>query len=119
MKKLLLLSLRLLLPVTTLLFQTTKAQNTASYWSTAGNANATPSSKLGTTTAVALKLYTNNVQRMVIGHTTGNIGIGTQSPTERLHVNSASGFNPFRAQVDGNTKLLVHSNGGVAIGANQ
>lgn len=93
------------------------AQESALTWNLAGN-HASRSSKLGTTNAIALKLYTNNVQRMVIGYNTGNVGIGTNNPTERLIVNSPSGTNAFRVQVNGNTKLLVHSNGGIAIGAN-
>ncbi|MEL6987613.1 MAG: hypothetical protein AAGK97_07250, partial [Bacteroidota bacterium] len=44
------------------------------------------------------------------------VGIGTTSPNSRLHVNSAVGENPFRAQVNGTTRFYVHSNGGVAIG---
>jgi len=94
------------------------AQNTAPYWSLAGNTQATTSSKLGTTNNVALKFYTNNVQRMVIGRNTGNVGIGTRNPTERLHIFSPFGVNAFRVQVAGNTKLLVHSRGGVSVGAN-
>jgi len=54
---------------------------------------------------------------MIINSTGGFIGIGTATPTERLHVNSAAGANSFRAQVNGATKLLVHSNGGVAVGS--
>ena len=94
------------------------AQNNSPYWSLKGNSNATSSSKLGTTNNVSLRFYTNNVQRMRIDSENGWVGIGTPDPTERLHINSASGANAFRAQVNGLTKLLVHSGGGVAVGGN-
>jgi hypothetical protein len=93
------------------------AQNTSPYWSLAGNSNATSSSKLGTTNAINLRLFTNNLERMRIT-TSGLVGIGTTSPIDKLHVNSPSGTNALRAQVNGATKLLVHGGGGVAIGAN-
>jgi urease gamma subunit len=94
------------------------AQNTSPYWSLSGNNNATRSSKLGTTNDYGLRFYTNNIQRMIINSPAGFVGIGTPSPTERLHVNSALGTNAFRAQVNGYTKFLVHSQGGVTIGTN-
>jgi len=93
------------------------AQNTSPYWSLAGNNNATSSSKLGTTNAINLRMFTNNVERMRIT-TAGLVGIGTTSPNSRLHVNSPSGENPLRAQINASTKFLVSSNGGVAVGAN-
>lgn len=97
-------------------YQKTIAQNTSPYWSLAGNSNATSTSKLGTTNAINLRLLTNNAERMRIT-TTGNVGIGTTNPTERLHINSASGTNALRVQVNGSTKLLVHKDGGVSIGS--
>jgi hypothetical protein len=71
--------------VTLLSFQKLKAQNTAPYWSLAGNSNATSSSKLGTTTATPLKIFTNNLLRMHISPN-GFVGIGTTSPTYKLQV---------------------------------
>jgi len=93
-----------------------KAQNTSPYWSLAGNNNATTSSKFGTTNAVPLRFLTKNLERMRVD-TLGRVGIGTISPTDKLHINSASGVNAFRAQVNSSTKLLVHSGGGVSIGS--
>ncbi len=92
------------------------AQNSSPYWSLAGNSNATSTSKLGTTNNISLRFYTNNVQRMIINSAAGDIGIGTTSPTDRLHINAPSGKNALRVQVNGSTKLLVHSGGGVSIG---
>jgi hypothetical protein len=65
--------------------QTLLAQNTSPYWSLNGNNNATLSHKFGTTNNVSLRFVTNNIERMKI-HSSGNIGIGTTSPTQKLHV---------------------------------
>src|SRR6185295_4007194 len=94
------------------------AQNTSPYWSLAGNNNATAASKLGTTNNISLRFYTNNVQRMIINSAAGMVGIGTASPNSRLHINSAAGENPIRAQVNGSTKFFVDDLGGVTIGSN-
>ena len=45
-----------------------------------------------------------------------NIGIGTTSPTDKLHINAAVGINPLRVQANGATKLRVFENGGTAVG---
>jgi hypothetical protein len=108
----LLLSTTLLL----LMFQFASAQNASPYWSLEGNSNANASSKLGTTNSVPLRIHTKNIERIRID-TAGRVGIGTTTPTERLQVNSASGKNPLRVQVNGNTKMLVHNAGGVSIGS--
>lgn len=92
------------------------AQNSSPYWSLAGNSNATSSSKLGSTTSIPLRLITNNIERVRIT-SGGNVGIGTSTPATKLHVNSGSGLSAFRAQVNGSTKLLVHSGGGVSVGS--
>jgi hypothetical protein len=93
------------------------AQNSSPYWSLAGNSNATSTSKLGTTNNISLRFYTNNAQRMIINSAAGLVGIGTTSPTDKLHINSPSGTNPLRVQVNGSTKLRVSSGGGVSIGS--
>ncbi|MBL4657450.1 MAG: hypothetical protein JKX73_05575 [Flavobacteriales bacterium] len=48
---------------------------------------------------------------------TGEVGIGTTIPNSALHINAASGTG-LRVQIVGNTKLIVNSNGGVAVGGN-
>lgn len=48
-------------------------------WLLNGNADATATSKLGTTNGQPLRLFTNNVERMTID-STGKIGIGTTAP---------------------------------------
>jgi hypothetical protein len=49
--------------------------------------------------------------------TPDNVGIGTSNPLAKLHINSASGQNGLRVQINGSTKLLVNSNGGVSVGS--
>jgi len=56
------------------------------------------------------KLYVNPV--------TTKVGIGNTAPNSALHVNGKAGVIPFRAQVNGSTRLLVNTNGGVTIGTN-
>lgn len=46
-----------------------------------------------------------------------NVGIGTATPTDKLHINSATGANPFLIQVNAVNKLRVNANGGVTIGS--
>ena len=49
----------------------------------------------------------------------GNVGIGTTTPNSKLHMNGAADEVALRAQVNGQSKLIVASTGGVSIGANQ
>jgi hypothetical protein len=92
------------------------AQNTSPYWSLAGNSNATSSSKLGTTNAINLRIFTNNLERIRVT-TSGLVGINTTAPNSRLHINSITGQNPLRCQVNGVTKFFVDDLGGVTIGS--
>lgn len=110
---------KILFTVTTLFSFTVfvNAQNSSPYWSLSGNSNVSPNSRFGTTNDISLRFYTRNIQRMIINSSAGLVGIGVSSPTDRLHINTASGSNAFRAQVNGSTKLLVHSGGGVSVGS--
>src|SRR6185503_21204658 len=104
--------------ITILLFVGTigNAQNTSPYWSLAGNSNATSSSKLGTTNGINLRIFTNNAERIRVT-TSGLVGINTTAPNSRLHINSITGQNPLRCQVNGVTKFFVDDLGGVTIGS--
>lgn len=93
-----------------------QAQNISPYWSLAGNSNTSnTSSKLGTTNAVNLRLYTRNSERMRID-TLGRIGIGTTVLSAQLQVNALSGNNPLKLLVNGSTRLLASGNGGLTVG---
>src|SRR5688500_10539056 len=94
-----------------------RSQNVSPYWSLAGNSNATTaSSKLGTTNAVSLRLFTNNLERLRITDG-GNLGINITTSPSRLAVNAVTGASPFRAYINGGTKFWIHANGGTAIGS--
>ncbi len=62
-------------------------------WSLAGNAATAGSNFIGTTNLTSLRFRTNNVQRMILD-SLGNIGIGTLSPSDRLHIVATAGTNP-------------------------
>ncbi|WP_207429879.1 tail fiber domain-containing protein [Sabulibacter ruber] len=91
-----------------------RAQNSAPYWSLAGNSNA-GTAKLGTTNGVHLRLFTNNQERMRIT-AQGLVGIGTTNPAARLQVNSGASQDPFRVSVNNSTKFLFNRNGGLSVG---
>ncbi|MDA3906962.1 MAG: hypothetical protein PF484_12900 [Bacteroidales bacterium] len=48
--------------------------------------------------------------------TSTNVGIGTSSPSAKLHVNAGSGQDGLRLQLSGSTRLWLNSNGGLSIG---
>src|SRR5215212_4140806 len=71
---------------------------------------------LGTTTNFSLLFKSDNVERGRITNA-GLWGIGTSSPNSKVHINSASGQSPLGVQVNGSTKFLVNSSGGVSVGS--
>lgn len=48
----------------------------------------------------------------------GQVGLNTEFPSDRLHVQANAGEDALRVQINGTTRLRVHANGGVSIGAN-
>jgi C1q domain len=69
---------------------------TSKAWSLTGNSGTSYTTNfLGTTDNKSLRIKTNNTARMIID-SLGNVGMGTASPTNALHVYAAS--NPIRIQ---------------------
>ena len=58
---------------------------------------------------------TNNSSLKI--ETNGQIGINTNSPNVRLHINSNSGEDVFRLEANSITKFLMESNGKISIGS--
>ena len=73
----------------------------ASGWGLTGNALADATSFLGTTTAQPLRFSTGvgGVERMRIDES-GNVGIGTTSPTARLHIQGPGNFDIANTEGD-------------------
>ena len=58
------------------------------------------------------------VANMYLQANGGSLGIGNVTFDSKVNIRSEADENPLRARVETATKFLVHSNGGVAIGAN-
>jgi hypothetical protein len=72
------------------------AEGNGSPWSTTGNSNTNPNNNfLGTKDNQSLVFKTNNAEVMRL-LTNGNIGIGTTTPTNKLHI--VAGTNPLRLE---------------------
>ena len=109
-KNVLLFSLAAFLSSSSLMAQT--GQN----WRSVGNSLAGPG-KLGTTNLQDVQFISNNIVNGTLNKN-GRWGFGTgvSLPAARLHINSASGEDALRVQVNNSTKLMVTSGGGVSIG---
>lgn len=58
----------------------------------------------------------NNTANAFAVFKNGKVGMGTNSPTDLLHLNAATG-DPLRVQVAGSTKLRTWNNGGTSLGS--
>jgi hypothetical protein len=58
----------------------------------------------------------NNLSNAMLVRKDGNVGIGTNSPTDRFHINTGAGEDALRVQINSSTKLRVWSNGGTSLG---
>ncbi len=47
----------------------------------------------------------------------GGVGIGTNSPSDQLHISIPSG-DAMRVQIGGQTRFRIHDNGGISVGVN-
>ena len=59
---------------------------------------------------------TNGNSNAMLVRKDGKIGIGTNSPTDRFHINTSASEDAFRVQVNSSTKMRVWNNGGTSIG---
>jgi len=91
------------------------AQNVSPYWSLAGNSNATGTSSLGTTNAQPLRFITNNSLRMII-NSSGNVGIGTSSPSYKLHVSTSANIGTYSSALINGLKAISTSANDTAAG---
>ena len=78
---------KLLIVMMTGSLMTLSVKTNAQNWSLIGNAGTNPATDfIGTTDAKVFKIKTNNQVRMYI-KTNGDVGVGTSTPTSKLHVN--------------------------------
>lgn len=106
MKKLSIVFLVVVIAITSVTnLQTVYGQNTAPYWSLAGNSTATATSKLGTTNSIPLRILTNNVERMRID-ATGKVGIGTTTPVNIFTIKTG-GSTPVSKWYSGTSKPIL------------
>lgn len=68
-----------------------------------------------TSTSLTLNAEGGNV---ILGNSAGDgsVGIGVGFPSDRLHLQSATGQDAMRVQVGGTTRFRIGANGGVAVG---
>src|SRR5437868_8036383 len=90
-------------------------QKKLNFWSLYGNSNASSSSKLGTTNAISLRLFTNNVERMRIT-ASGNVGIGIDTPQQKLDVNGNLNIGPGSGFYINNERTIYAVNNSFFVG---
>lgn len=97
----------------TFAWQAVSSGGGAGGWLTTGNTGTTAGTNfIGTTDAVALVVKTNNTERARV-LSGGNVGIGTDNPTYRLHVNGTGYFNDILTV---NNNFIPVNDNAIAIG---
>jgi hypothetical protein len=95
-----------------------QAQNTSPFWSLQGNSNATRTSKLGTTNAMPVGIFSNNRVRMFISPA-GTVNIGNGSAGTKgyqLYVKGATNGGTTGTYGDGGTYgVNGYSSGGYGV----
>ena len=89
--------------LTFLLF--TLAEESKAQWNLTGNSNATSTSIFGTTNAIPLNLYTNNINRMTIT-SAGRIGVGLTTPANIFSI-KGSGSIPAASWINSGAPLVT------------
>ncbi len=77
-------------------------------------------SSTGAANKVAIWIGTSTLSSNTNFHwdnTNARLGVGTIFPNSKVHINSATGENGLRVEINSNTKFWVQSNGGSSIGA--
>ena len=83
-------------------------------WGLTGNSGTNPTTNgIGTTDNQGLSIVTNNTEAIRIAPT-GNVGIGTSNPSTKLHLNGTAPLFTLQDGSQGNNKVLVSDDNGVA-----
>ncbi len=86
-------------------------------WGVNGNAGTSPVTNfIGSSDAADVVFRTSNLERLRI-KADGKLGLGTSTPTAKLHINSAAAEDALRIQTNGTTRLFVDDAGGVSVGS--
>ena len=65
-----------------------------------------------------LIFFVSMLNQTALSGQNGNVGIGTTSPSDALHILASQGENALRVQLNGTTRFRVLQNGGTTIGIN-
>jgi hypothetical protein len=83
-------------------------------WNTSGNTGVLSSNFLGTQDANGIKFITNNITAFTID-SDGNTGVGTTTPSHKLHIVGSSPVLKLSDGTEGLNNVLATNNNGVAV----